>query len=40
MIFDDLLRHSVQAVLGHRLRSFLTMLGILIGIASVILRSP
>ncbi len=33
----ELLRLAVGAVLGHRLRSVLTMLGILIGVASVIL---
>lgn len=37
MIFEDVLRHAARAVLGHRQRSFLTMLGIVIGIASVIL---
>ena len=37
MIFDDVLRHGWRAILGHRQRSLLTMLGILIGIASVIL---
>jgi putative ABC transport system permease protein len=37
VIFDDVLRHGWRAVLAHRQRSLLTMLGILIGIASVIL---
>ncbi len=37
MIAEDVLRHAWRAVLGHRQRSFLTMLGITIGIASVIL---
>ena len=37
MIFEDVLRHSLRAILGHRQRSALTMLGIVIGIASVIL---
>jgi len=33
----DLLRLALGSVLGHRLRSFLSMVGIAIGIASVIL---
>lgn len=37
MPLRDLVRLSVSAILAHRLRSGLTMLGILIGIASVIL---
>jgi putative ABC transport system permease protein len=37
MILEDVLRQAWIAVLGHRQRSILTMLGILIGIASVIL---
>ena len=37
MSFEDVLRQATRAVLGHRQRSALTMLGILIGIASVIL---
>ena len=37
MSLRDLVRLAVGAVLAHRLRSALTMLGILIGIASVIL---
>ena len=37
MTASDLLRHTSRAILGHRQRSLLTMLGILIGIASVIL---
>ncbi len=37
MSFADLMRLSGGAILAHRLRSALTMLGILIGIASVIL---
>lgn len=37
MLTRDLLRLTTGAVLAHRLRSALTMLGILIGIASVIL---
>jgi putative ABC transport system permease protein len=37
MIFEDVLRHAWRAIRGHRQRSILTMLGILIGIASVIL---
>jgi putative ABC transport system permease protein len=37
MIFDDVIRHSSRAILGHRQRSALTILGIVIGIASVIL---
>ena len=37
MIFEDVLRHAWSAIIGHRQRSLLTMLGIMIGIASVIL---
>jgi putative ABC transport system permease protein len=37
MILDDVLRQTMRAILGHRQRSLLTMLGIMIGIASVIL---
>jgi len=37
MILEDVLRHAWGAVAGHRQRSILTMLGILIGVASVIL---
>ena len=33
----DVLRNAGGAILFHRLRSFLTMLGIVIGVASVIL---
>ncbi len=34
---SDLVRFTARSILAHRLRSFLTMLGIVIGIASVIL---
>jgi putative ABC transport system permease protein len=37
MIFEDVIRHAWRAITGHRQRSLLTMLGITIGIASVIL---
>ncbi len=37
MTIEDVLRQSYRAILGHRQRSLLTMLGISIGIASVIL---
>ncbi len=37
MTFEDVVRQSARAILGHRQRSALTMLGIVIGIASVIL---
>ncbi len=37
MTFEDGLRHGVRAILAYRQRSALTMLGITIGIASVIL---
>jgi putative ABC transport system permease protein len=37
MILEDILRQAFRAILGHRQRSGLTMLGIVIGIASVIL---
>ncbi|MBM3288484.1 MAG: FtsX-like permease family protein, partial [Candidatus Eisenbacteria bacterium] len=37
MIAEDVLRQALRAVRGHRTRSSLTMLGIMIGIASVIL---
>jgi putative ABC transport system permease protein len=37
MILDDVLKQALRAILGHRQRSLLTMLGISIGIASVIL---
>lgn len=37
MILEDVLRQAFRAILGHRQRSGLTMLGIVIGIASVIL---
>lgn len=37
MRYSDLLRFVVQAVLAHRLRGFLTVLGIAIGIAAVVL---
>lgn len=36
-MLEDVFNQAMRAVLGHRLRSALTMLGILIGIASVIL---
>jgi macrolide transport system ATP-binding/permease protein len=34
--FGEALRMSLRAMVGHRLRTFLTMLGIIIGIASVV----
>jgi putative ABC transport system permease protein len=37
MSAEDVLRQALRAILGHRQRAFLTMLGITIGIASVIL---
>ncbi len=37
MILEDVIRQSLLAIRGHRLRSALTMLGIAIGITSVIL---
>jgi len=37
MTVDDVIRHAARAVLDHRQRSLLTMLGITIGVASVIL---
>jgi len=37
MILEDVLRHAWRAITGHRQRSLLTMIGITIGIASVIL---
>ncbi len=37
MTLEEVLQHAARAILGHRQRSALTMLGILIGIASVIL---
>jgi len=37
MIFEDVVAHAWRAIRGHRQRSILTMLGILIGVASVIL---
>jgi putative ABC transport system permease protein len=37
MTASDVLRHAWRAIQGHRQRSALTTLGILIGIASVIL---
>jgi putative ABC transport system permease protein len=37
MILEDALLHAARSVVSHRLRSLLTMLGITIGIASVIL---
>lgn len=37
MMIEDVARHALGAVQGHRQRSILTMLGIVIGIASVIL---
>lgn len=37
MTFEDVFRQAALAILGHRQRSALTMLGIVIGIASVIL---
>ena len=37
MIFDDLVGHAWRSVRGQRQRSMLTMLGIVIGIASVVL---
>lgn len=37
MSLEDVIRQAIRAVQGHRLRSALTMLGIMIGIASVIL---
>jgi putative ABC transport system permease protein len=37
MILDDVFKQALRAILGHRQRSLLTMLGISIGIASVIL---
>lgn len=37
MLFVDSLRFALQAITSHRLRSFLTLLGIAVGIAAVIL---
>ncbi len=37
MIIEDVFQQASRAILGHRLRSALTMLGILIGVSSVIL---
>jgi putative ABC transport system permease protein len=37
MIFEDVVHHAWQSIAGHRQRSVLTMLGITIGVASVIL---
>lgn len=37
MVFIDSIRFALQAILSHRLRSFLTLLGIAVGIAAVIL---
>ena len=37
MILEDAVRHAAGAIAGHRQRSLLTMLGIVIGISSVIL---
>jgi putative ABC transport system permease protein len=37
MIFEDVMAHSWKSIRGHRLRSGLTVLGIAIGISSVIL---
>ena len=37
MLFIDSFRFALQAITSHRLRSFLTLLGIAVGIASVIL---
>src|SRR4029434_422112 len=37
MRLTDLLRYAVGAVRGHRLRTFLSILGVTIGVASVIL---
>ncbi len=37
MTFEETIRHSTRAILDHRQRSLLTMVGIMIGIASVIL---
>ena len=37
MLFVDALRFALQAITSHRLRSFLTLLGIGVGIAAVIL---
>ncbi|MCK4413138.1 MAG: ABC transporter permease [Candidatus Eisenbacteria sp.] len=37
MLFDDVIRQAARSISGHRQRSILTMLGIVIGIASVIL---
>lgn len=37
MLFADSMRFALQAITSHRLRSFLTLLGIAVGIAAVIL---
>lgn len=37
MLFADSIRFALQAITSHRLRSFLTLLGIAVGIAAVIL---
>ena len=36
----DLLRFSFASLRGHRLRSALSMLGIMIGVAAVVAMSP
>ena len=36
MIFEDVVAHAWRAVKGHRQRSFLTMLGVIIGVAAVV----
>src|SRR6185369_815679 len=36
MLADDLPREAVQALRAHRLRSFLTLLGIIIGVATLV----
>ncbi|HQN47432.1 MAG TPA: ABC transporter permease, partial [Rugosibacter sp.] len=37
MLLADAGRFALQAIISHRLRSFLTLLGIAVGIAAVIL---
>ena len=37
MLLPDSTRYAMQAITAHRLRSFLTLLGIAVGIAAVIL---
>jgi putative ABC transport system permease protein len=36
MIFSELLRMAITAILSHKLRSFLTLIGIIAGVASII----